>query len=112
MSNQFNAYSEQFHNNYTEAENQAFTKAFHSLTEKFAQSMDASIPVSSEEVQALVKEHYDFCSQFWTPSRDAYKNLALSYIMPSPYRDTYENIREGLGQYHYDAIVIWADNNL
>lgn len=112
MSNQFNIYSDQFQTNYTEAENKEFTAAFSAITEAFASALDNQIPVSSDEVQELVKQHYDFCSQFWKPTREAYKSLALSYIMPSPYRDNYEQVREGLGQYHYDAIVIWADSNL
>jgi hypothetical protein len=68
--------------------------------------------VSDESVQKLVRLHYEFCSKFWKPTRDAYKSLAMSYILPSPYRDSYESVAEGLGKYHYDAILFWADNNL
>jgi len=75
-------------------------------------AMSEGIPASDENVQALVAKHYEFVSQFWTPSREAYKSLAMSYILPSPYRDSYESVQEGLGKYHYDAIVIWADSNL
>ena len=63
-------------------------------------------------MQELVRQHYEFCLQFWTPSRAAYKSLAMSYIMPSQYRDTYEGVAPGLAKYHYDAIVTWADQNL
>jgi hypothetical protein len=38
--------------------------------------------------------------------------LAISYILPTAYRDTYESQAHGLGQYHYDAIVIWSEKNL
>jgi hypothetical protein len=51
-------------------------------------------------------------SKFWTPTKEAYKSLAMSYILPSPYKDTYEAVAKGLGKYHYDAILIWAEKNL
>ena len=108
----FGIHSEQYQNNYTKEENQKFTIAFGEITQAFAEKMGAGVSTSDESVQALVKKHYDFCSQFWSPTREAYKSLAMSYILPSPYRDSYESVAEGLGKYHYDAIVIWADKNL
>ncbi len=108
----FGIHSEQYQNNYSKEENQKFTQVFGELTQKFAESMEKSDPVSSEYVQNLVKQHYEFCLQFWKPTREAYKSLAMSYILPSPYRDSYESVAVGLGKYHYDAICIWADENL
>ena len=51
-----------------------------------------------------MKKHYDFILQFWTPNKEAYKSLAMTYILPSPYRDSYEEVAQGLGKYHYDAV--------
>lgn len=101
-----------FQNNYSKEENAQFTAAFSAITEAFKTEMLAGTPASAPVVQELVKMHYNFCSQFWTPSRAAYKSLAMSYILPSPYRDSYEAVATGLGKYHYDAIVTWADANL
>lgn len=108
----FGIHSEQYQNNYSKEENQSFTQAFMEMTQEFADKMADGVAASDESVQELVKKHYDFCSQFWKPTREAYKTLAMSYILPSPYRDTYEEVAVGLGQYHYDAICLWADNNL
>ena len=108
----FGIHSEQFQNNYSKEENQKFTEVFGQLTQEFARKMEEGISASDDEVQALVKQHYEFCLQFWTPTREAYKSLAMSYILPSPYRDAYESVSTGLGKYHYDAICIWADRNL
>ena len=105
-------HSEQYQNNYSKEENQKFTQEFSAVTDKFLAFMNQGLPASHEQVQAVVKEHYDFILQFWKPTREAYKNLAMSYILPSPYRDHYEEIAKGLGKYHYDAMVIWADKNL
>ncbi|MEY3676827.1 MAG: hypothetical protein RL351_54 [Actinomycetota bacterium] len=99
-------------NNYSNEQNQKFTADFGEVTQKFNAAMQAGTPATDPLVQDLVRQHYDFCLQFWTPSRDAYKSLAMSYIMPSPYRDSYEAVAPGLAKYHYDAIVTWADTNL
>ncbi len=108
----FGIHSEQYQNNFSKEENQNFTALFGELTQEFAEKMREDVSVSDEAVQALVKLHYEFCLQFWKPTREAYKSLAMSYILPSPYRDSYEEVAEGLGKYHYDAICIWADENL
>ncbi|NDE19531.1 MAG: hypothetical protein EB000_03700, partial [Alphaproteobacteria bacterium] len=76
---------------------------------KFTEKMKDQVAASDIEVQELVKEHYEFCLQFWRPTKEAYKSLATTYILPSDYRDSYEEVATGLGKYHYDAICIWAD---
>jgi hypothetical protein len=99
-------------NNFSAEQNSQFTQEFNALTQKFKSAQIDGLSAGSAEVQALAKEHFEFCSQFWTPSREAYKALAQSYLLPSPYRDTYEQVNTGLAKYHHDALVIWADANL
>lgn len=108
----FGIHSEQYLNNFSKEENQSFTQAFGQITQEFARKMAEGVLTSDDSVQELVRRHYEFCLQFWTPTKEAYKSLAMSYILPSPYRDAYEAVAVGLGQYHYDAIVVWADKNL
>lgn len=112
MTDPFGQHSGQFVNNYTAAENQQFTATFAEITEGFRASMAEGLAASDSRVQDLVNQHYQFCLQFWKPDRESYKSLALSYILPSPYQESYEAVAKGLGQYHYDAIVIFADKNL
>jgi hypothetical protein len=102
----------QYQNNFTEQQNNQFTLEFSEITKSFAEAMAEGINPADEKVQELVKQHYAFVSKFWTPTKAAYKSLAMSYILPSPYKDTYEAVAKGLGKYHYDAIQIWAEKNL
>jgi len=88
----FGIHSEQYANNYSKEENQKFTQVFGELTLKFAEKMKAQVAASDVEVQELVKAHYQICLQFWTPIKEAYKSLATTYILPSPYRDSYEEV--------------------
>lgn len=112
MTDPFGHHSGQYVNNFSERENQEFTKVFGEITQGFADAMSRGESVASIEVQDLVRQHYEFCLQFWKPDRESYQALAMSYLLPSPYRDAYEAVREGLGKYHYDAIVIFANANL
>jgi hypothetical protein len=112
MSNLFGYQSGQYVNNYSEAENKQFTTAFSQITEGFRIAMMQGLGADDVKVQDLVRQHYEFCLQFWKPDRDSYKSLAMSYILPSPYQESYEAVAKGLGQFHYDAIVIFADQNL
>jgi hypothetical protein len=105
-------HADMYANDFSKKQNQQFTAQFGVITEKFRDAMQAGTHASDLLVQDLVRQHYEFCLQFWTPTRDAYKSLAMSYIMPSPYRDSYEGVAAGLAKYHYDAIVTWADQNL
>lgn len=112
MSNLFGYHSGQYVNNYSEAESKQFTAAFSQITEGFRVVMEQGLGAEDEKVQELVRQHYEFCLQFWKPDRESYKSLAMSYILPSPYQESYEAVAKGLGQYHYDAMVIFADKNL
>jgi hypothetical protein len=112
MSNLFGYHSGHYVNNLSEAENKQFTAAFGQITEGFRVAMEQGLGAEDEKVQVLVRQHYEFCLQFWKPDRDSYKSLAMSYILPSPYQETYEAVAKGLGKYHYDAMVIFADKNL
>ena len=112
MSDPLGIHAGRYANDYTEAENRSFTERFGAITEGMATAMAEGVAPTDDRVQDLIRQHFEFCLQFWTPTREAYKSLAMSYILPSPYRETYEAIAPGLGKYHYDAIVMWADTHL
>lgn len=102
----------QYQNNFTKEENQIFSEAFDSITQKMILSLEAGEAFDSEAMQLAVQEHFDFCNRFWKPTADAYKSLAMSYVLPTEYRDTYESKKAGLGKYIYDAICHFADTKL
>lgn len=108
----FGIHSEQYQNKHSKEEEQKFAKVFGALTSEFATKMAEGVSAGDESVQELVKQHYDFILQFWIPNREAYKSFAMTYILPSAYKDSYEEVSKGLGKYHYDAVCIWADKNL
>jgi len=112
MNDPFGHHSGQYVNKFSEAENKQFSVAFDEITQGFKAALEQGLEASDDSVQELVRRHYEFCLQFWKPNRESYKALAMSYILPSPYQESYESVAKGLGKYHYDAIVIFADKNL
>ena len=101
-----------YQNNYTNEENQQFALQFDAITQEMVSCLNSGLSPEDPRMQQQVKAHYEFCLQFWKPNRESYKSLALSYILPGPYRDSYEGYREGLGQYIYEAVVSFADREL
>ena len=110
--NNLGIHSGLYQNKYTQAENNQFTLEFSELTKGFVEAMNEGINPADDKVQELVRKHYEFVARFWTPTKESYKSLAMNYILPSPYRDSYESVAAGLGKYTYDAIQIWAEKNL
>lgn len=108
----FDFHGSQFSDQHTNEQRQQFTLEFEAITTSMFEAMRSGMSAHSPEVQELVQAHFDFVSRFWTPNRTAYKNLALMYIVPSDYRDYYENVGIGLSKFTYDALCIWADENL
>ncbi len=101
-----------YQNNYSNEQNQQFTIEFNAITEQMVSCLDQSLTADSAEMQQAVRKHYEFCLKFWQPDRESYKSLAMSFVLPTGYRETYEGFREGLGKCIYDAAVIFADKNL
>jgi hypothetical protein len=102
----------QYQNNFTREENQQFTQIFNQITQKMVDALESGHSHDSEIMQQAVQEHFDFCNRFWKPNAEAYKSLAMSYVLPTEYRDTYEASRVGLGKYIYDAVCHFADTKL
>ena len=99
-------------NNFSKEQNQQFAVQFDAITQEMVANLEAGLSYSSDEMQAAIQKHYDFCLQFWTPNRESYKSLAMSYVLPTGYNETYEGYRKGLGKYIYDAACHFADTNL
>jgi hypothetical protein len=99
-------------NNYSKEQNQQFAAQFDAITLQMVQHLDAGLSYNSHEMQQAIQKHYDFCLQFWTPNRESYKSLAMSYVLPTGFNETYEGYRKGLGKYIYDAVCHFADTNL
>ena len=112
MTRELGIHGEAYGGSYTAEQNEQFTAKFQAIMLELREGFLAGNSVDSDVVQATIAKHYEFVLQFWKPSREAYKSLALSYILPTPYRDSIEAVEPGLAQFNHDAIVVWANAKL
>jgi hypothetical protein len=95
------------------AEEQAEYKAQHdAIATEVARLMGEGAEITDQVVQEQIKQHYEFICQFWKPNKQAYKSLALTYVLDPAFEATYESFAPGLAKYIKSAIEIWADENL
>lgn len=104
--------SSYYQNNYSAEQNQQFAAKFEAITLEMVEHLNNGLGHDSVEMQQAVQKHYDFCLQFWKPNKETYKSLAMSYVLPTGFNETYEGYREGLGKYIYDAVCHFADTTL
>jgi 1,2-phenylacetyl-CoA epoxidase catalytic subunit len=97
---------------YTAEQSSQFAQAFSSITQKMICSLGDGLPPESDAMQEAVREHYEFILRFWKPDRETYKSLAMSYILPTEFNEHYAAQADGLGQYIYKAVCVFADENL
>jgi DNA-binding transcriptional MerR regulator len=84
------------------------------LLASLAQAMRNNVSVSSNEVQALVKQHFDMVKRHWTPDRDSYTGLAESYtefIWADAFKSQ-DDKHPKLAQYLAEAMTVYAEKNL
>ena len=97
---------------YTAAQQEQYTAQHEALAKAIADQKRKGAQFDDVDVQKLIADHYAFVKQFWTPNQQAYKALALSYVLDPAFEATYEAFETGLAKYLKSAIEIWADQNL
>jgi hypothetical protein len=97
---------------YTAEQQSRYKQQHDAIAEAVAELKRSGKEVGNSQVQAEIANHYAFVKQFWTPNKQAYKSLALTYVLDPAFEATYESFEPGLAAYIKKAIEIWADQNL
>jgi len=97
---------------YTSEQQSLYKQQHDAIAEAVAELKRSGKEVGDSQVQAEIANHYAFVKQFWTPNKQAYKSLALTYVLDPAFEATYESFEPGLAKYIKGAIEIWADQNL
>jgi len=79
---------------------------------RFAEHMAAGTPVDDPAVQEEVDAHYATVCRFWTPTAEAYKGLAATYVEDERFRQNFDRIAKGLAEYQSAAMTVYADTRL
>src|SRR3989442_4610313 len=84
---------------------------FNQICQELVGAMEQKLAVESSEVQNLVRRHYNWLKQFWTPTRESYTGHTL-LIVDSDLRKAYEARDRGLPEFIAAAIKVFAEREL
>ncbi len=86
-------------------------KEFEAICNELTHAVQQNIPVTDASVQAVIKRHYNWICQFWTPNRESYAGLGQEYTLPA-WSNTFNGYHPQLAQYMADAINMYAQQQL
>lgn len=78
------------------------------LLRKLVEQIDGN--VHAEEVQLLVREHYNNLSNFYTPSLELYRGLAEMYVADPRFKKHLESYSVKLPQFLHDAMIAFIES--
>ena len=97
--------------NWNKADWQKSGVAFNAICHELAVTLEKKAGAESREVQAIIRRHYEWLKQFWTPTRDAYAGHA-QLIVDSELRRPYELHHPQLPEFAAAAMKVFAENEL
>ena len=105
------AESKQKVKNWTKANWEKSGAAFAEICNDLVALMGRQLPADSREAQAVIRRHYEWLKQFWTPNRESYAGHSL-LIMDSDLRKAYEAYDPRLPDFAAAAMKIFAEKEL
>lgn len=97
--------------NWSKADWDNSKKAFDTICKELTNLLEGSSKVSSKEVQNVVRRHYQWLKQFWTPTKESYAAHG-QFIEDSELRKAYEAYHLQLPRFIAEAIQVFAKNQL
>lgn len=96
----------------TDAEQAAAINRGEEVRDKLAALFTEGKPADDQEIQALVKLHYEWVCLFWTPNREQYIGLGEMYGQDPRFTEFYDKKANGLADFIGEAIRVWSEANL
>src|ERR1041384_6380942 len=66
--------------NWTKANWEKSGAAFNEICKDLVSAMDRKLPAESPDVQSVIRRHYQWLKQFWTPTRESYAGHSLLIV--------------------------------
>src|SRR6185436_2784942 len=85
--------------------------AFAEICKDLVALIGRELPSDSREVQAVIRRHYQWLKQFWTPTRESYAGHS-QLIVDSDLRKAYEAYHPQLPEFTAAAIKVFAEREL
>jgi MerR family transcriptional regulator, thiopeptide resistance regulator len=98
--------------NWTKADWDKSSQKFDVICKLLASLIEKQCKTDSNDVQAVVRSHYEWLKQFWTPTKETYISHGRHMIVGSDLRKAYEAYHPHMPEYLADAIEIFSKNEL
>jgi hypothetical protein len=96
---------------WTKADWEKSGAAFNAICQEVVVLMERKLSSGSREVQDVIRRHYEWLKQFWTPNRESYSGHSQT-IVDSDLRKPYEAHHPELPAFMAAAMRIFAENQL
>ena len=97
--------------NWTKADWEKSGAAFAEICKDLVSAMEAKMPADSREAQEIIRRHYEWLKQFWTPNRESYAGHS-QLIVDSDLRKADEAHHPQLPEFLAAAIKVFAEKEL
>lgn len=82
------------------------------LNQRLAKALEKGLKPESDEIQRLIRSHYAWVSNFWTPTQETYIGLSKMYLTHPDYSTFYNKYHPNMVEYLVAAMTIFAKRNL
>ena len=97
--------------NWTKADWEKSGTAFAGICTDLVALMKRGLPGGSREVQRIIRRHYEWLQQFWTPTRESYVGHS-QVVADSELRKAYEAYDARLPEFMASAMRLFAEKEL
>ena len=96
---------------WSKADEEKFKNEFSDICKELSQLLDQNCKVSTKEVQNIIRRHYFWLKNFWTPTKESYTGHG-QFIADSDLRKAYEAYHPRLPEFIAEAIQVFANKEL
>ena len=97
--------------NWTKADWERSGGDFNRICADFVSCIHQNLPAESREAQNVVRRHYEWLKQFWTPNRESYAGHS-QLMVDSDLRKAYEAHDPQLPEFAAAAMKVFAEREL
>ena len=100
--------------NWTKAEWNKSSQEWNSICADLGKLLKKQMSVDSKEVQGVIRRHYEWLKQFWTPNRESYTGMGMGYTGFEWKKafEVYDSHHPKLAEFLATAMKAFADREL
>ena len=97
--------------NWKKADWEKTGQEFGEICAELAQMLEKRLTAGSQEVQSVIRRHFQWLKKFWTPNRESYAGHS-QLILETDLRKAYEAYHPQLAEFLAEGIKVFAEKEL